>query len=84
MDPKQIAKQMMELKKYSLDSTLNVMTLFQEQTEKMINLYLDQATFLPKEGKKILTEWLNAAKTGREFFKKMMDDGFKTAESYVA
>lgn len=81
MDPKQIAKQMMELKKYSLDSTLNLMTLFQEQTEKMINLYLDQATFLPKEGKKMLTEWLTAAKTGREFFKKMVDDGYKTAES---
>jgi hypothetical protein len=60
------------------------MTLFQEQTEKMINLYLDQAPFLPKEGKKMLTEWLNAAKEGSELFRKMMADGCKTAASYFA
>ncbi len=84
MDQKQIAKQMMEFKQYAFDSTFSAMTLFQEQTEKMINFYLEQATFLPKEGKKMVSEWLNSAKTGREFFKKMMDDGFKTAESHFA
>ena len=84
MDQKQIAKQMMEFKKCAFDGTLDFVILFQEQTERMINLYLDQAIFLPKEGKKMVTEWLKAAKTGSEFFKKMVDDSFKTAESHFA
>jgi hypothetical protein len=84
MDQKQIAKQMLEFKESAWDSTFSVMTMFQEQTEKMVNLYLDQAIFLPKEGKKMVTEWLNAGKKGSESFRKMMEDGFKTAESYFA
>ncbi len=82
MNRNQIANQMLAFKKFAFDNTCNTMALFQEQTEKMLNFYLDQATFLPRESKKMLTEWLNASRTGREFFKKFMEDGFKIAESY--
>ncbi len=82
MNRNQIANQMLAFKKFAFDNTCNVVALFQEQTEKMLNFYLDQATFLPKENKKMLTGWLDATKTGRELFKKMMDDGFKITESY--
>ncbi len=78
------ASQMLALKKFAFDSTCSVMVLFQEQAEKIMNLYLDQATFLPQEGKKLAAEWLKAAKTSRDYFKKMMDGGFKTIESYFA
>ncbi len=84
MHQNEIATQMLAFKKFAFDNTFSVMALFQAQTEKMMNLYLDQATFLPEEGKKLVTEWLKTAKTSCEFFKQMMDAGFKTAQSYFA
>ncbi len=84
MHQNEIASQMLAFKKFAFDSACSVISLFQEQTEKMVNLYLEQATFLPEEGQNLVSEWFKAARTGREFFKKTVDDGFKTAQSYLA
>ena len=84
MEQKQALKQMMEFNKAAFDNTFNVMTLLQEQTEKMINLSLEQAAMLPKEGKKALTEWLNACRKGSETFKKAVDDSFQKVEVFLA
>jgi len=48
-------------------------------TQKMI----DQATWLPEEGKKAIDEWLATYKKGREDFKKLVDDAFgKVLQSF--
>jgi hypothetical protein len=84
MEQKQALKQMMEFNKAAVDNTFTAMTLLQEQTEKMINLSLEQAAMLPKEGKKALTEWLNACRKGSETFKKAVDDSFQKVEVFLA
>ncbi len=84
MEQKQALKQMMEFNKAAFDNTFNVMTLLQEQTERMINLSLEQATMLPKEGKKVITEWLKACTKGSETFKKAVDDGFQKMQGFLA
>ncbi len=84
MEKQQAFKQMMEFNKAAFDNTFNVMTLLQEQTERMINLSLEQATMLPKEGKKVFTEWLKACTKGSETFKKAVDDSFQKMEGFLA
>ncbi len=84
MDPLKLAKQMIDFNKASFDNTFTAMVLLQEQTEKMVNAFMDQATWLPGEGKKALNEWVETVKKGREDFKKVVDQGFGKVEDYFA
>ena len=82
MDQKQLFKQMFDFNKATFDNTFNAMVMLQEQTERMTSTMLDQATWLPEEGRKAVTDWVDAYKKGRENFKKMIDDSFKKVEEY--
>ena len=81
MEQKKMAKQMIDFYKTSFDNTYTALSIMQEQTERMTNMFLEQATGLPPEGKKAMQEWTKAYKKGCEEFKKTVDDNFKKAES---
>jgi len=82
MDQKQLLKQMIDFNKAAFDNSFNAMVMLQEQTERMANTVLEQATWLPEEGKKAINEWVNAYKKGREDFKKIVDENFKKVEDF--
>ncbi len=82
MDPAIIAKQMIDFQKTMFDNTFNAMVLVQEQTERMTNSLLDQATWMPQEGRNAISGWVNAFKKGREDFKKGVDENFKRVEDF--
>ena len=84
MEPLKMLKQMIDFNKASFDNTFTAMVLLQEQTEKMVNAFMEQATWLPGEGKKALNEWVETVKKGREDFKKVVDQGFGKVEDYFA
>jgi polyhydroxyalkanoate synthesis regulator phasin len=82
MEQFQIIKQMTQFNKTAFDNSYNAMTMFREQNEKMANSLLDQATWMPEEGKKALTEWMKSYKKGCEDFKKIVDQNYKNVENY--
>jgi hypothetical protein len=85
MDPKQIANQMIQFNKTAFDNTFNAMTVLQEQTEKMVNMFLEQQSpWMPAEGKKAVADWIKAYKRGREDFKAAVDDNYKKVEDFFA
>jgi hypothetical protein len=84
MEPKQIAKQMIDFQKATFDNSFNAMGMVQEQAERMVNMSLSQATWLPEEGKKAIEDWIGAYKKGCEDFKKTVDDNFKKVEDFFA
>ena len=84
MEPTRIAKQMIDFQKTTFDNTFNAMVILQEQTERMANTFLEQATWLPEEGKKAINEWVKAYKNGCEDFKKAVDESFKRVEDFFA
>lgn len=84
MDPKQIAKQMIQFNKTAFDNTFDAMTVLQEQTEKMIAMWMDQAPLIPVEGKKAINDWLKAYKKGRVDFKAAVDENYKKVEKFFA
>lgn len=84
MEPTKMAKQMMDFYKTTFDNSFNAMVMLQEQTEKTMAAFMDQATWLPDEGKNVMEEWVKAYKKGREDFKKTIDDGFKKVDEYFS
>ncbi len=84
MDQKQILKQMIDFNKATFDNTFNAMVMLQEQAERAANTLMEQATWLPEDGKKAINEWVKAYKKGREDFKKVVDENFQKVESFFS
>ncbi len=84
MDQKQFVKQMVDFHKTSFDNSFSAMVMLQEQTEKMMKSVLEQATWLPEEGRTVLGQWISAYKKGRDDFKKAVDDNFTKVEDYFS
>jgi len=85
MEPKQIAKQMVDFNKTAFDNSFDAMAVIQDQAEKMITAMMHQQTaFFPEEGKKLINDWLKTYKKGREEFKAAADENFKKVETFFA
>ena len=84
MDQKQIARQMIQFNKTAFDNSFNAMTMVYEQNEKMVNAFLEQATWLPENGRQAITDWIKAYQKGSADFKKMVDDNYKKVEEFFS
>ena len=82
MDQKQIAKQMMDFNKTAFDNSFRAMSALQDQTEKLVISFLEKAPWFPAEGKKIIDEWVNSYKKGREDFKSTADESYQKVLDY--
>ncbi|MCX5851355.1 MAG: hypothetical protein NT072_04780 [Deltaproteobacteria bacterium] len=80
MEQKELLKQMIDFNKAAFDNSYNAMIMLQDQTEQMINSFLEQASWMPPEGKKTITEWSSSYRKGRESYKAVVDDNFKKVE----
>jgi len=81
MDQQEVLKKMIEFNKTSFDNSFSAMVMIQSQTEQMVNTLLDQSPWIPAEGKKAISEWVDSYKNGRETFKKAVDDSFKKVDA---
>jgi polyhydroxyalkanoate synthesis regulator phasin len=84
MEPKQIAKQMVDFNKKAFDNSFEAMAVLQDQTEKLVAAMMQQTTFFPEEGKKLINDWLKTYKKGREEFKTAADENFKKVDAFFS
>ncbi len=77
-------KQMIDFQKATFDNSFKAMATLQEQGEKMVNMFLEQAPWLPAEGKKAITDWLMAYKSGRDNFKDTVETNFDKVTDFFA
>jgi polyhydroxyalkanoate synthesis regulator phasin len=82
MEPKQIAKQVIDFNKTAFDNSFEAMTVLQDQTEKMVNAIIEQNTLIPEEGKKAVADWVKSYKKGRNDMKAAADESFKKVEAF--
>ena len=73
-------KQMVQFNKNVFDQGYHAMDMLLKQNEKMTNSLLDQATWLPEEGKKAVNEWMQFYKKGCNDFKMTADQNYKNVE----
>jgi hypothetical protein len=76
-------KQILDFNKNTFDSGLNVMMNISEQNEKMFRSLMDQASWMPDEGKKLVFQWSDLYRKGFEDFKKAADENYKTVVEYL-
>ncbi|MEA3232114.1 MAG: hypothetical protein U9Q05_10220 [Thermodesulfobacteriota bacterium] len=84
MDQKQMAKQMLQFNKTAFDNTFNAMTMVYDQNEKMVGTFLQQAAWLPEDGRKAISDWMEAYKKGGENFKNLVDENYQKVEDFFA
>ena len=84
MEPNFMLKQMLDFNKTAYDNSFSAMLTIQEQNAKMVNTFLEQATWMPEEGKKLIRDWVNAYKKGCEDFKKAADENYKKVDDFFA
>ena len=84
MEQFNVIKQMVQFNKNAFDQGYNAMDMLRKQNEKMTNSFLDQATWLPEEGKKAVTEWMQLYKKGCNDLKKTADQNYKNVEKLFA
>lgn len=82
MDNKDIVKQMMDLHKKSFESYFSMMILLQDQTEKIMKLFIDQISGMSEESKQVLDKWTSEYKKSHHDFKKAVDDGYAKVEDF--
>jgi hypothetical protein len=74
---------LMQFNQTTRENTFSAVILWQEQTQRMLHLSLDQAALLPREGKKVFSEWGQVWSKGYKTFKKVVDDSFHQMESFL-
>lgn len=77
-----MAKQMLDLQRVTFDSMINGMLMFWDQTERMVGPFLEQAAWMPEEGKKAVRDWLDTNRRGCESFKNAVDTGYSNLEKF--
>ena len=80
MDQKQMLKQMLEFNQTSFNNAFNTMTLLQDQLERVGKTMLEQATWLPAEGRQAIENGTETYKSACQTFKQKIDDSYKQVE----
>ena len=52
MDPKKVTKQTFDFYKSTFENTYNAMSMLQEQSQKMVEMYLDQTQGFPRKARR--------------------------------
>ncbi|MGB5987130.1 MAG: hypothetical protein WBG37_17635, partial [Desulfobacterales bacterium] len=78
--PRQIAQQMMDFQKLTFAGFYDALTLAQNQAASTVTMTLDQAAWLPPEGRKAILSWMDACQEGREQFKSLVQESYSSME----
>ncbi|MEX1298949.1 MAG: hypothetical protein AB1Z38_03135 [Desulfotignum sp.] len=84
MDQKQFFKQMIDFNRATFNNSFNTLVMLEDQTERLSTAILDQATWLPEEGRKAIKDWVDTYKKGREEFKKAVEDSYNKVDEYFS
>ncbi|HNR30552.1 MAG TPA: hypothetical protein PKI11_06660 [Candidatus Hydrogenedentes bacterium] len=71
-----------DFQKTTFDNTFKIIGQVQEQSEKAIQNLIEDASWLPKEGKAIIKEWIRMLRVGRSDFQKTVDKSFDLVTDY--
>ena len=80
MDQKQIIKQMVEFNQSAFDNAYEAIVTIQDQTEQIAGKMMEQADWMPAEGRKVIDNWVDVFKTSRQNFKVQVDNNYKQIE----
>ncbi|MGD8962624.1 MAG: hypothetical protein PVF29_15505 [Desulfobacterales bacterium] len=83
MDQSQFAKQMIDFQKTTFDNVYDSMVMLQDHTEKLASTVFEQATWIPEESSRLVTQWIKIFKKGRNDYKLAVDDIYTRIEDLI-
>ena len=83
MDSSQFVKQTLGFQKTIFENSFSAMIVIQEQSEKMMNSYLEQLPWVTDESKSSMKASVDMAKKARDDFKTAVEDGFTKFEEML-
>ena len=79
-----ISKQIMEFQKLTFTNCFDAVVMLQDQATSAMSRTVQQNTWLPEEGQKMIQSWVDACRQERERFRTYVDNGFTYIETYFA
>lgn len=83
METTAIVKQVIGFQKTLFENSFTVIVSAQDQTEKLVNSYIDQLPWVTPEGKNSMMETVEICKKARDDFKKTVEDGYAKFEELM-
>lgn len=80
----EIAQLMIKFLKTVFENTYSTMTMFQEQSERMVMLNLEEINCFSAKDKRVLEEWISNCKKAQEDYKDFMKDYLDSIEDSLA
>ncbi len=80
MEQNQFMKQISDFNRAYFNNTYDMFVMAQDQAERITSAFLSQASWVPEEGKKLVTDWIKACQKGQEDIKQNIDTNLKKAE----
>jgi len=77
-----LTKQILDFNRTTFETTYGTLNQLQEQSEKIMNTWIEQADWIPADGKKAVADMSATFKKGCQEFKKFVDENFVRVEAY--
>lgn len=80
----EITKQALEFQKDAFDSWYDAMSIFQDQASLAVDKLINQTSWIPDEGRQVLSGWAGTCKKERERYKAYMEESFSVLENQIS
>ncbi|NLN38265.1 MAG: hypothetical protein GX155_01560 [Smithella sp.] len=82
MDQKQIMKQVLDFNQRAFNNTFTALSTLQDETESFLTRFMEKSNFITPEGKRIVQQFTDAYRKGRNDFKALADENYRKAHEY--
>ncbi len=79
-----LMQQWLMLQKKALDNSFKSMTELQDYVAQQVLSCVEMNPVLPEEGKKLIVEWAQTYRRGRDDLKDRVDENYKKAEAFFS
>lgn len=76
--------EMIDFQKFLFDNSFKMMSLFQNQSEKIIQFSIDQNPWFPEDGKKICSYWTQSSQKYMKNCKEVMATNFNKIKEMMS
>ncbi len=82
MNKRQMTKDLVIFQKAAFDNACYALSLWQDQTARLVRCFLEKAPWFAEDGKEIIAEWVMRYKQNRGAFKAYADANYRKAIAY--
>jgi hypothetical protein len=80
MNANEITKQALDFQKGVFASWYGAMSILQDQAASAVDTMLNQASWIPDQGRQVISSWVSTCKKERDRFKGYMEESFSGLE----